>query len=264
MNSGLITLDIIKNKLLNLINIYKGESFIDSSTLEEDIKKLISEINIQKESLNNDELLQLEYEYYDIVSNYEMEIKTEYDEKGKPYFKNIQKVKSDYAQLVTTKFLTDCSNVDTLTRDEAKEIFADYNYVNEKFRVFSEFISWINLKGIPLIPDRIMFSTYMRITVDTYVDFLSFFENEKVQNVFKKAEQFIITLRLNAGETGTRNSSAVKTNVSYDKVGNNLTPKDNSNGKTTNNLIITNEEIFNKMKALGFSGKPKDYIDNDE
>ena len=104
----------------------------------------------------------------------------------------------------------------------------------------------------------------MRISVDTYVDFLSFFENEKVQNVFKKVEEFIITLRLNAGENGTRNSSAIKTNVSYDKVGNNLTPKDSSNVKTTNNLIVTNEDIFNKMRALGFTGKPKDYIDNDD
>lgn len=264
MIDKLYTLSNIEDELSNLVSIYDGETIISYDQLKKDINKIISNIKIQKYSLQDDELLQLQYEYYDIIEEYEKEIKPEYDGKGKPYYKNIQKIKSDYAQLVTTKLLADFSNEETLSREEAKEKFSDYNYVSNKYKIFSNFISWINIKGIPVIPDRIMFSLYMRISVDTYVDFLSFFENEKVQNVFKKVEEFIITLRLNAGENGTRNSSAIKTNVSYDKVGNNLTPKDSSNVKTTNNLIVTNEDIFNKMRALGFTGKPKDYIDNDD
>ena len=155
-----------------------------------------------------------------------------------------------------------------LTDNEITEKIGDYDYLQKKYNIFIELLEWINEQGIAVIPDRILFSAFLGININDYQRFLNY-TDRNIQSIFRSIEEYIITSKMNAGEIGSRNNNAIKTNLSYEKVGNNLTPKDNPQNNTTNNVLITNNDILNRMRNLGYQapkhniGYDHEIIDND-
>ena len=233
---------------VNILKVFistHNEDYIMKSEFDEFTFNIINEINIYINQLYSDEILQYKTELINIAKEKENEIIAN-DMREKPKVLDFK----PYYERATNKLISIANRKVPFTSEEAMNKYSDIDYLERKYKDFIELIEWCNNNGFSVIPDRIMFCSYMQITLDTYTNFLNS-ADEKIQNIFKAIENYIISLRLNAGEIGTRNSGAIKTNVSYDKVGNSLSPKDS--GQTINkNLIITNEDIFNKMRALGF------------
>lgn len=240
------SLEYFKNKLKDFVNY--SDKNISYDDIYEFTKNLYVEIEQYLNRLYSSDILIYKSELIDIINDMIQE-QDKYINMDKPII--IDK-KIYYERAVNKLMAMFSKNGIPYSSEEANEIYGNIKYLERKYNTFIELIDWVNQNGLSVCPDRIMFCAYMRITIDQYQDFLKYTNDEKIGNVFKSIENYIITLRLNAGEIGTRNSSAIKTNVSYDKVGNNLSPKDS--GQTINkNLIITNEDIFNKMRKLGFS-----------
>lgn len=239
-----------------------NETAIMREELEEFMNNLTSNIYKYINNIYGNELLLYKSEMTDIICDMQKEINT-YANKDKPILID----KKPYYEKATTKLISIFNKINTpYTNEEAKKIYSDINLITKKYKIFIELIDWVNQNGLSVCPDRIMFCAFLGITIETYQEFLIYHQNEKIKNIFKSIENYIITLKLNAGEIGTRNSGAIKTNVSYDKVGNNLSPKDS--GQTINkNIILTNEDIYNKMRLMGFNNnfeqRKKDSNTND-
>lgn len=137
----------------------------------------------------------------------------------------------------------------TLNKEEAIELYSNIDYLEKKYRLFLELIDYINQEGINIIPDRILFCAYLRINTDQYLYFLNS-PNIGIQNIFNSIEELIITSKMNAGELGTRNNTAIKVNLSYDKVGNSIKPNDIP--PIINNAILTSDDIVRKMVKNGY------------
>ena len=248
----------------NLLNKFlqtHSEDYILKTELCDFAEHLENDINTYIYKLYNDELLIYQSELIGLIADMKIH-ETNCLCREKPITPNLK----PYYEKATSKILSVFNRNIPYTSEEARNKYSDIDCLERKYKIFIEFIEWCNENGLSVIPDRIMFCAYMQINLDTYQEFLTSGNNEKIQSVFQAIENYIISLRLSAGEIGTRNSNAIKTNVSYDKVGNSLSPKDN--GQTINkNLIITNEDIFNKMRALGFNSdlekrkKESDIID---
>lgn len=235
-------------KINTFYNSIKGD-FILVDEFKNFLENLNEEVNIYINSIYDNDILLYKSELSNIV--YNMNVKIEANEQR---VKPIKLDLSPYYEQATIKLISMFNkNGSLLTNDEARSKYSDIDFLEQKYKSFVELIEWCNTQGLSIIPDRIMVCSYLRITLEIYEEFLNSNANEKIQNIFKSIENYIISLRLNAGEMGTRNSGAIKTNVSYDLVGNSLKPNDNAI-KTNNNLIITNEDIIQKMKKLGFTG----------
>lgn len=235
-------------KINTFYNSVKGD-FILIDEFKNFLENLNEEVSIYINSIYDNDILLYKSELSDIV--YNMKVKIEANEqRAKPIKLDL----SPYYEQATIKLISMFNkNGSLLTNDEARSKYNDIEFLEKKYKSFVDLIEWCNTQELSIIPDRIMICSYLRITLEIYEEFLNSNANEKIQNIFKSIENYIISLRLNAGEMGTRNSSAIKTNVSYDLVGNSLKPNDNAI-KTNNNLIITNEDIIQKMKKLGFTG----------
>ena len=235
-------------KINTFYNSVKGD-FILMDEFKNFLENLNEEVSIYINSIYDNDILLYKSELSDIV--YNMKVKIEANEqRAKPIKLDL----SPYYEQATIKLISMFNkNGSLLTNDEARSKYNDIEFLEKKYKSFVDLIEWCNTQELSIIPDRIMICSYLRITLEIYEEFLNSNANEKIQNIFKSIENYIISLRLNAGEMGTRNSSAIKTNVSYDLVGNSLKPNDNAI-KTNNNLIITNEDIIQKMKKLGFTG----------
>lgn len=236
-------------KINTFYNSVKGD-FILIDEFKNFLENLNEEVSIYINSIYDNDILLYKSELSDIV--YNMKVKIEANEqRAKPIKLDL----SPYYEQATIKLISMFNkNGSLLTNDEARSKYNDIEFLEKKYKSFVDLIEWCNTQELSIIPDRIMICSYLRITLEIYEEFLNSNANEKIQNIFKSIENYIISLRLNAGEMGTRNSSAIKTNVSYDLVGNSLKPNDNAI-KTNNNLIITNEDIIQKMKKLGFTGE---------
>lgn len=235
-------------KINTFYNSIKGD-FILVDEFKNFLENLNEEVNIYINSIYDNDILLYKSELSDIV--YNMKVKIEANEqRAKPIKLDL----SPYYEQATIKLISMFNkNGSLLTNDEARSKYNDIEFLEKKYKSFVDLIEWCNTQELSIIPDRIMVCSYLRITLEIYEEFLNSNANEKIQNIFKSIENYIISLRLNAGEMGTRNSGAIKTNVSYDLVGNSLKPNDNAI-KTNNNLIITNEDIIQKMRKLGFTG----------
>lgn len=243
-NKTIKSLEYFVNKLKVYVSSH-NEDYILKSEFDEFTSEVINEANNYINQLYSSELLIYKTELIDIIKEKENE---ELVNNMRP--KPISIDYKQYYERATTKIISIANKKIPMIHEEATKKYSDVYLLESKYKDFIELIEWCNNNGLSIIPDRIMFCAFMQITLETYMQFLSS-PNEKVQSIFKAIENYIISLRLNAGEIGTRNSTAIKTNVSYDKVGHSLSPKDS--GQTYNkNLIITNEDIFNKMRALGF------------
>ena len=139
-----------------------------------------------------------------------------------------------------------------LSKEEAEDLYNDYNYLNKKYLVFMDLIDYINDNGINIIPDRMLFCAYLGISTDQYQHFLGSID-ENIKAIFNSIEEWIITSKMNSSEIGTRNNQAIKVNLSYDKVGNGLRPNDNA-PINFNTALVTNEDIMKKMLANGYDG----------
>lgn len=235
-------------KINTFYNSVKGD-FILIDEFKNFLENLNEEVSIYINSIYDNDILLYKSELSDIV--YNMKVKIEANEqRAKPIKLDL----SPYYEQATIKLISMFNkNGSLLTNDEARSKYNDIEFLEKKYKSFVDLIEWCNTQELSIIPDRIMVCSYLRITLEIYEEFLNSNANEKIQNIFKSIENYIISLRLNAGEMGTRNSGAIKTNVSYDLVGNSLKPNDNAI-KTNNNLIITNEDIIQKMRKLGFTG----------
>lgn len=254
-NKTIKSLEYFVNKLKAFLFAH-SEDYIMKSEIDEFASEIINETNMYINQLYSNELLLYKTELINIAKEKENEIIAN-DVREKPKVLDFK----PYYERATNKLISIANRKVPFTSEEAMNKYSDIDYLESKYKEFIELIEWCNNNGLSVIPDRIMFCSYMQITLDTYTNFLNS-TDEKIQNIFKAIENYIISLRLNAGEIGTRNSGAIKTNVSYDKVGNSLSPKDS--GQTINkNLIITNEDIFNKMRALGFDNNDFNKRKND-
>ena len=105
-----------------------------------------------------------------------------------------------------------------------------------------------------------LFCSYLNISADAYDNFL-YSSDEIIKSIFQSIENMYISQKLNASEIGTRNSSAIRTNLSYSKIGAGLTPKDNGNDVNTLNKVLTVAEIIRKAQALGYDPKKESVIE---
>lgn len=226
--------------------------YISIEELTEELSFIYDDIESYLEDINKDILYLYKSELIDIIHEMNDEIN---------WWKSQERPKEIdrkmYVEKCTSKLNTVFRRQPLLTEDEVTEKIANYDYLNKKYQIFIELLEWINEKGIAVIPDRLLFSAYLGISVNDYQRFLNYQQDKRIQAIFRSIEEYIITSKMNAGEIGSRNNNAIKTNLSYEKVGNNLTPKDNPQNNTTNNLLITNQDIVNKMRKLGYQGQQK-------
>lgn len=239
------------------------------------ISKKISDYLIQNISMNPDDInflkdvimdlnnLAYDYEnedlqYYidnisEIIVQQDKEIALN-EERDKPVKLNLK----IYVSRMITKLNYLFRQTKILSKEEAINLYNDFDYLNKKYNTFLKLIDYINGHNIDLIPDRILFSAYLRINVDQYQYFLTSSPNSDVRNIFNSIEEFIITTKMNASELGTRNNQAIKTNLSYDKVGNSIKPNDVPQ-ITNNTLSLTYEDVLKKMIGNGYN--PEDPIE---
>lgn len=241
-----------KTELEDCIKDLEAKPRIDIFVIEDELNRIINGLNDFLNRCNSDILYLYKVEVFDIIADMNAEINWwKAQERPKEIDRKM------YVEQCTSKLNTVFRRQPLLTEDEVTEKIGNYNYLNEKYQIFIELLEWINEKGIAVIPDRLLFSAYLGISVNDYQRFLNYQQDKRIQAIFRSIEEYIITSKMNAGEIGSRNNNAIKTNLSYEKVGNNLTPKDNPQNNTTNNLLITNQDIVNKMRKLGYQGQQK-------
>lgn len=254
-----------KNKIQLLISKLEGNGtadFISVDEVKEELDFIYDELDTFLNNTNN--ILYLyKCEIIDIVNEMNSEINWwKAQERPKEIERKL------YVEKCTSKLNSMFRKQPLLTDNEITSKIGDYDYLYEKYNIFIELLEWINEQGIAVIPDRILFSAFLGINIDDYQRFLNY-TDRNIQSIFRSIEEYIITSKMNAGEIGSRNNNAIKTNLSYEKVGNNLTPKDNPQNNTTNNVLITNNDILNRMRNLGYQapkhniGYDSEIIDND-
>ena len=236
---------------------------IDIFTVEDELDKILNELEEHLSYCESDILYLYKCEIIDIVNEMNSEINW-WKAQERP--KEIER--KFYVEKCTSKLNSMFRKQPLLTDNEITEKIGDYDYLQKKYNIFIELLEWINEQGIAVIPDRILFSAFLGININDYQRFLNY-TDRNIQSIFRSIEEYIITSKMNAGEIGSRNNNAIKTNLSYEKVGNNLTPKDNPQNNTTNNVLITNNDILNRMRNLGYQapkhniGYDHEIIDND-
>lgn len=236
---------------------------IDIFTIEDELDKILTELEEHLSNSKDNILYLYKCEIIDIVNEMNSEINWwKAQERPKEIERKL------YVEKCTSKLNSMFRKQPLLSDDEITSKIGNYDYLYEKYNIFIELLEWINEQGIAVIPDRILFSAFLGINIDDYQRFLNY-TDRNIQSIFRSIEEYIITSKMNAGEIGSRNNNAIKTNLSYEKVGNNLTPKDNPQNNTTNNVLITNNDILNRIRNLGYQapkrniGYDSEIIDND-
>lgn len=240
---------------VNRLNSYiqsdlEQTDYIETKDVKLFINDLANEIVGYIDMLNY-KLLYYKSELIDIINDLKEEIIKNDTQRRKP----IPIDKKPYYERATSRLMLLFRKQMISSKEDFLEKYNE-NFSNLKieFDTFWELIDWLQQNNISVLPDRIMICAYLGITIETYNDILHFCNNQQIKNIFQMFEENIISGKLNASEIGTRNNNAVKTNVSYDKVGNSLSPKDNTPKFVTNNLNISNEEILEKMRMAGYRG----------
>lgn len=233
-------------------NVVKSADYIESSEILSFISDLTNETSSYIDLLGNSKNLYYKSELVDIINDLKTEI-----EMNNLRMKPIAIDKKAYYERATSRLMLLFRKQMALSKQEFLTKYDNDNVDNNNnlkklFDEFWELIDWLQQNNISVLPDRIMICAYLCITIETYNDILNFCENANIKTIFQMFEENIISGKLNASEIGTRNNNAVKTNVSYDKVGNGLSPKDTAPKVNTNNLILTNDEIMEKMRIIGY------------
>lgn len=240
---------------VNRLNSYiesdlKEADYIETRDVESFITNLSNDISNYIDMLNY-KLLFYKSELIDIINDLKEEILKNDTQRRKP----IPIDKKPYYERATSRLMLLFRKQMISSKEEFLSKYNEnFSYLKTEFDTFWELIDWLQQNNISVLPDRIMICAYLGITIETYNDILHFCNNKQIKNIFQMFEENIISGKLNASEIGTRNNNAVKTNVSYDKVGNSLSPKDSTPKIITNNLNISNEEILEKMRMAGYRG----------
>ena len=133
-----------------------------------------------------------------------------------------------YTELIVSKLNILFRKKQIVLQSQAESLCLNTVYLEKKFYTFITLIEWINDNGVSILIDRMLFCSYLNISADAYDNFL-YSSDEIIKSIFQSIENMYISQKLNASEIGTRNSSAIRTNLSYSKIGAGLTPKDNGN-----------------------------------
>lgn len=207
-------------------------------------------------SYNTEELNFYEGQLMPIIMAMNLEIEKN-DEREKPIKLNLSK----YSERALSKLNVLFRKRQIISPKEAEENCNNFSYLLEKYNTFLELIDWINDHNVSMLVDRLLFCSYLGISLESYEKFLTS-SDEKISSIFLSIENMYLSQKTNASEMGTRSNTAIKTNLSYDKVGSGLVPKDTNiiNTKVENVLAIA--DILSKAKALGYTPQ-KNIIDAD-
>lgn len=245
----------------NTKKLKKQEIIDEIIALYNQVKNDFTNANNDDENVENDFLEELEFykeKLKPLIDKQNEEIAiSKYSEKP---------VKIDlkrYTELIVSKLNILFRQREIVSQSKSEMLCTNVVYLENKYRLFIALIEWINDNGISVLIDRMLFCSYLNISVDAYDNFL-YSNDETIQTIFASIENMYISQKLNASEIGTRNSSAIRTNLSYSKVGAGLTPKDNIQDSNATKDVITVSEILRKAMALGYDPKDNEKIENKE
>lgn len=261
----MITILQINDHLKNLEILMENISKLKKVEIEDELKKIyldfksllnVDEIIQVSDSSNEDveELENYKSQLYPIIQNYMNDVKTmNYSEK--PIRIDFKR----YTELIISKLNIIFRKQQIVLQSHAESLCLNPIYLEKKYHTFISLIEWINDNGISILIDRILFCSYLNISYEAYDNFLNS-PDETIKSIFSSIENMYISQKLNASEIGTRSSNAIRTNLSYSKVGAGLTPKDNAPNLNGLNKVLTVAEIMRKAQALGYEPTPEENI----
>lgn len=228
----------IIDEIVKLYNQVKNDFLnIDNDIQENQENEFLEELNFYKEKLQS------------LINKQNEEIaSSRYSEK--PVKVDLRR----YTELIVSKLNILFRQREIVSQSKSETLCTNVVYLENKYRLFIALIEWINDNGISVLIDRMLFCSFLNISTEAYDNFLNS-NDETIQTIFASIENMYISQKLNASEIGTRNSSAIRTNLSYSKVGAGLTPKDNGNDISNLNKVLTVSEIIRKAQALGYDPK---------
>lgn len=248
----------------NSSKLKKQEIIDEVYKLYEQIKSDFFSIDIPSNNINDDVIITpADYEELEF---YKQELRKIIDERENEIEQNKSRLKpmnidlKPYTERIVSKLNILFRKKQIVLQSQAESLCLNNIYLEKRYHTFISLIEWINDNGISILIDRMLFCSYLNISADAYDNFLNS-NDETIKSIFQSIENMYISQKLNASEIGTRNSTAIRTNLSYSKIGAGLTPKDNDNSINNLNKALSIAEIIRKAQSLGYNPNEEKIIE---
>lgn len=173
------------------------------------------------------------------------------------FFNNFPDYKSMNIYPIFSNILS-CNNKLLLLKDRKFENEDDVEFC---FQCFQDIISTINLKVV-YVPSQQTFCMFMGWTDRIYKEMLKSNITE-IQDMMQFIEQYLIENQMSAGQVGLtkQNLTKFRAQLAGDHGQNLVTQKEQNEDKRARRLQ-SKDELFKKLKDMGYTGPTIDNVDN--
>lgn len=134
-----------------------------------------------------------------------------------------------------------------MSYDVAKEYYIDSEMVHKKYVEFLQLINWLNDNGLSIICEKMLFSGYLNISVETYNKLLEE-ANEDVRNVLRNIDEGFTTQQF--GALISNKKTALETIQRTKKYGQEMETTDSNQNQVGSGVVVFSIEELMKRKEL--------------
>lgn len=125
---------------------------------------------------------------------------------------------------------------------QAQEAYDNLVNFEARYHKFIQLVDDIIQIGVPLIPDKLLFCAFMRITNSYYKDLLDS-PNEDMRNLMESIEEYLVGFKQTSAETGQRKGTVVQKGLSMKDFGHSVQYADNDAPKSQPIFVVGYNEV---------------------
>lgn len=206
--------------------------------LIETTEKAIEDLKENKDS----ELYQLKAYFFDLINELKRENAIN-ETRTKPAYIDIKK----YTERAYAKLNYVFRKSPIMSFDEAKEYYSKPNILHEKWSNFNELINWLNDNGINIVCEKVLFSGWLSISVETYNELCNN-GDLSIRNVFKNIDEGLTTAQFGSLISNDRKSlERIQKTETY---GQEMRETQDIINTQNNNLVLSFDDIMKRKNSI--------------